>query len=209
MSTWNRPGDAGCFPLELGVVVQDLYTIVEAADNGFRLRRFSYLEHGEERCRMLTRKISDFCSRLLQCDADTSTGNRVFLQEALKNLDYARYSLEKVLRSIHSKNMAGVLFTDKAADELGTLFDGFKYCLKNLYDLFVTGNMVLKKHVEEQLEYYAGLCRNYANEHEDRLIKGVCLPKSSSMYLIILDAMSDVFLHTGSLVRQISNSKAN
>ena len=211
MPTWNRPGEAGYYPLELGLVVRELYTIVGDAENGYRLHQASYLEHSEEKCRVLEQSIRDFYSRLLHPDTDAGAniGSRVFLQEAFKNLDYARYSLEKVVRSIRSKIMDGVLFTDRAADELDILFDGFKSCLKNLYDLLVTGNMVLKKHVEEQVDYYRGLCRNYASEHEDRLIQGVCLPRSSSMYMIILDSMSDVFWHMGNVIRPIPNKKAN
>jgi len=35
----------------------------------------------------------------------------------------------------------------------------------------------------------------YSEEHDDRLIKGVCQPKSSSLYLNIVDSLSKVVWH--------------
>jgi hypothetical protein len=48
---------------------------------------------------------------------------------------------------------------------------------------------------------------NYAIEHEDRLISGVCVPKASPLYINILDCLSRVNWHTMRAVERFSSKK--
>ena len=103
-----------------------------------------------------------------------------------------KYSLDKIIGSVHTKVDEGVLFSDKAVVELKDFFSVVLDGLRQVHDLILTGNNVIVDYVVQRVEVYEEIGNKYAEEHQDRLIKGICLPKSSLIYLIILDSLKDI-----------------
>jgi len=112
--------------------------------------------------------------------------------EVINELQRIKYSLDKIVDNIRAKAEEGVLFSDKALTELTDFFTAAIDSLKHVHDLILTRNPVLVKHIVDKSEKYEVIGREYAEEHQDRLIKGICLPKSSLIYLVILDSLKDV-----------------
>ncbi len=112
--------------------------------------------------------------------------------EVANELQKIRYSVDKMTGSIRNKIDEGVLFSDKAVVELKDFFNAVLEGLRNIHDLILTRNPVLIKHIIQQVEEFESTARKYAEEHEERLIKGICLPKSSLIYLLILDSLKDI-----------------
>lgn len=119
--------------------------------------------------------------------------------ENKSNIEAAVKSMDKLLEAVETKIMSGILFSERAVKELDILFDGLGAYLANIRDFLTTGNEVLRKHVKNEAEKYAGLAREFATMHEERLIKGICLPRSSSIYLNMLNGLSGIFYNLGQL----------
>ncbi len=112
--------------------------------------------------------------------------------EVCSELKKIKYSLDKIIGSIRTKADEGVLFSDKAMLELKDFFSTAIDGLKHVHDLILTQNPVLISHIIQRAENYEEVARKYAEEHQDRLIRGICLPKSSLVYLLILDSLKDI-----------------
>jgi Na+/phosphate symporter len=107
-------------------------------------------------------------------------------------LQKMKYSNDKIIASIRTKADDGVLFSDKAVMELKDFFTVIIDGLKQIHDLILTNNHVLVTYIVSKAEAYEEVGRRYAEEHQDRLIKGICLPKSSLLYLLILESLKDI-----------------
>lgn len=120
-------------------------------------------------------------------------------KEMAGKLESARINADRVIAGVEEKIKQGILFSERAVKELDILFDGLSGYAININDFLVTGNEVLKKHIKEDAEKYAKYSREFATMHEERLIKGVCVPQSSSMYLDMLNGLSGIFYHLARL----------
>jgi Na+/phosphate symporter len=114
--------------------------------------------------------------------------------------DYA----ESIISCTRSKISEGMLFSDKANDELGFLFTGGSKLLKSLRDAVVTRNEVLIGHIQEEGEHLWNQASLFASEHERRLVTGVCMPKHSSVFLDILDSMKQIVGHAKEIVTRLA-----
>jgi len=112
--------------------------------------------------------------------------------EVLTEIQKIVYSADKMINNLRKKIDEGVLFSDKALAELKDIFSAVLNCLKTSHDLFLTQNPVLVQHILRQTERYDNITSKYAEEHQDRLIRGVCLPKSSLIYLLVLETLKDI-----------------
>lgn len=102
------------------------------------------------------------------------------------------YSTDKMINNVRKKIDEGVLFSDKATLELKDIFGAVLNCLMTSHDVLLTKNPVLVEHILRQTEKYDDITCKYAEEHQDRLIRGVCLPKSSLIYLLLLESLKDI-----------------
>lgn len=110
----------------------------------------------------------------------------------LSHLEKINYNLGKINELINNKISDGIIFSEKAAAELGEVFIGAGSLLQNIHDAMITDNDQLIKHVIKNSRDLWEQSREFANEHEDRLIKGICLPKASFIYLLTLDSLKDI-----------------
>lgn len=118
--------------------------------------------------------------------------DRTTVLQFLKSMEQIKYSAVKIGESVNSKIKDGILFSDKAVTELKDVFDVVLDCLKNAGDLAVTGNKVIAGHLISRADLYNRVVMDYATEHEERLIRGICLPKSSIIYLTMMDSLKDI-----------------
>lgn len=131
-----------------------------------------------------------------------STANIVEISSELQKI---AYSADKMVINIRRKIDEGVLFSDKAVAELKDIFGAVLNCLNNSHDLFLTKNPVLVEHILQQTVKYEEIIRRYAEEHQDRLIRGVCLPRSSLIYLLILESLKDILWYIRCIAKSFQN----
>ena len=117
------------------------------------------------------------------------------LMSILSSIEMAVTGLDSVLQHVRAKISEGILFSDKAVGEIRHLFKETLDILKTAGDTLVTRNEVLMKHVVVKYNNLNEIVEVYAEEHEERLIKGLCEAKHSPVYLNIMDSIMTVVWH--------------
>ncbi len=121
----------------------------------------------------------------------------------INSLESMKYNVVKVMNQTSSKIYDGVLFTEKAVSELKNLFGLVVELVNDLNDVLITENQVLIKHIIDQVKVIEEETQKYATEHEERLVVGQCLPKSSTLYLLILDSLRDILWYVKSISKEL------
>lgn len=121
----------------------------------------------------------------------------------ISNYQKIAFNLEKINSHTRNKNLEGILFTEKAVTELEELFRGVNNLFTHMNDVVITRNPVLIDYILREKRNHKKMARDFAMEHEERLIKGVCLAHSSSIYLYILDALEDILWHLQAIVEEL------
>ncbi|MBM2834048.1 MAG: hypothetical protein HW406_1209 [Candidatus Brocadiaceae bacterium] len=129
------------------------------------------------------------------------------MMAVIGHIEMATNGLDGILQNVKTKVNEGVLFSDKGVNEISHLFKETLDLLKTAGDAILTKNEVLKKYVADKYVSLSQTVDAYSEEHEDRLIKGVCQPKSSSLYLNIVDSLLKVVWHEKQAVDRLFGSR--
>ncbi len=122
----------------------------------------------------------------------------------INSLESMKYNVIKVMNQTSTKVYDGILFTEKAVGELKILFSSVIDLVNDLNDVLITENQVLIQHIFDQVKDIEKKSKNYATEHEERLVVGQCLPKSSTLYLLILDSLRDIIWYIKSISKELA-----
>ncbi|HHT9120677.1 MAG TPA: hypothetical protein ACFYD3_09105 [Candidatus Hypogeohydataceae bacterium YC41] len=130
-------------------------------------------------------------------------------KEKLKALVAATSHLERAVEAIkgmfphmRTKINEEILFSDRAIGEMKYLFENTREVVKSAGDTFLTRNQFLMERVLEKGVLLNEIADSYALSHEDRLIAGVCMPKSSPLYINILECIVRVNWHTTMAIKK-------
>jgi hypothetical protein len=104
-------------------------------------------------------------------------------------------NIEKLSECIEKKNSENILFSDKAVKETIFLLQRLNEILTPTADIVLARNTFLSMYIEESQAGVGKMATEYATLHEERLIKGVCLPVASSLYINMLDAIKSIAWH--------------
>lgn len=97
----------------------------------------------------------------------------------------------------------GTLFTDRAMREVGGLIALAIEILEGVRDAIGTGNLVLVRYVIDAGRSCETRVNEYAHFHEKRLIEGVCQPRASSIYLMMLDDIRGIEWHARQIAEKL------
>jgi Na+/phosphate symporter len=128
-------------------------------------------------------------------------------QSVLTRLQLIAEKLGGLIDPIEKKIKEGVLFSEKAVSQTNHLFDHQAGLLRSLLDILKTDNKLLKKFVLDEGQKLIQNCLEFATEHEERMIEGLCLPQAAPLFLTILDNMRAAAQHEVDIV-QILGQKA-
>jgi len=98
-------------------------------------------------------------------------------------------SLETILRCCRIKAKEGIVFSDKADEELNQLFSLLLEMMNNVRDAFRTPNKLLLESIISQSRQLTGTLENCRLAHWERLEAGFCSPRACSAFLAVLDSM--------------------
>ena len=111
------------------------------------------------------------------------------------NIELSTDIMDNMIRHIRVILNEKILFSDKAVKEVTQLFKETLDVLKTARDAIVTKNEVLRKHILDKYESVSKLVSEYSEEHEERLVMGICTPRNASLYLNIVDSQLKVVTH--------------
>ncbi len=104
-------------------------------------------------------------------------------------------NIEKLSECVEKKTSESILFSDKAVKETIFLLQRLTEILSPTADIVLARNTFLCMYVEESQAGVGKMAIEYATLHEERLIKGVCVPVASSLYVPMLDAIKSIAWH--------------
>lgn len=112
------------------------------------------------------------------------------------SFDCMTYNIEGVLDRLRAKSENHILFSDQAVKEVNDIFQETSRLLEYLPNLITTGNKLLGQRIGEEGKSVFEVVNAYCEEHQERLIEGICVPKHSPIYLGILESLKGVMVHT-------------
>ncbi|MBI4823312.1 MAG: hypothetical protein HY805_03665 [Nitrospirae bacterium] len=104
-------------------------------------------------------------------------------------------SIGRVGDAVAQKINEGILFSDKAMDEINFLIEKTKDILSNTSDMILARNRIVAGYIAESETNISNTANDFSTRHEERLIEGTCLPKASSLYIEILSAFKSIAWH--------------
>ena len=167
------------------------------------------VQAGDEEINHLELDIENECLRIFALTHPVA-GDLRFVMAVLRinnNLERIGDNVEYLVRAIGRTIADGVPFSERAMTEIDTLFEKVIELVECVRDAIGTENKVLMRHIIEEGGNCERLLNDFALFHQERLIEGLCSPKSSSVYLAILDYLKGIEEHVRQMARALLVSK--
>ena len=179
-------------------VCQSLIKMLELSFQGFRKYTEESFREVEEVTNVVRKNSSELTSLLISSSSSSERGRewvKPYLSIA-SSFDRMTFNIEGIVDRLKSKVQNRILFSDRAVKEINDVFQEAMDILENLPDLILTQNKLFAQRIEEKGKSVFKIAKGYSEEHEERLIQGICVPKSSPIYLGILECLKGVIGHS-------------
>ena len=180
------------------LVCQSLMRMLELAFEGFQKPTERFFEEEAE----FEDKIYEYSSELTGfiISKSPSSGRekervKPYLSIA-SSLGRLTYNIQGILDRVRGKSENHILFSDQAVKEVSGLFQEAIRLLENLPNLLTTESKSLAQRVGEEGRSMLRIADAYSEDHEERLIDGICVPEHSPLYLSIIESLKGVMVHT-------------
>ena len=183
---------------KLAEVAHRLGRMLELAFRAFRKPTDASMEGVEEAVTEVKRSSSDLTHFLISKSSSDEKGKewvKPFLSMA-SNFDRMTYNIEGLMRQLRLMMRDQISFSDRGVKEINDIFQEAMDFLEDLPELILTQNKGQAQHIGEQVRSVMKIANAYAEEHEERLLRGICMPKSSPIYLGILESLKGVIVYT-------------
>lgn len=104
--------------------------------------------------------------------------------------------LEDMGKALKMKISERILISDRAVTEISYISQELREMTKAASDLVVVKNPVLVRYIQEAESMISRTTTEYATQHEERLIEGLCLPLASPIYLKLLESFKGIARET-------------
>ncbi len=195
-------------------VCQSLIKMLALSFQGFRIYKEESLKEVEKVKNEVRNNSSELAHFLILKSSPYEKGKewaKPYLSMA-SSLDRINYNIEGIVDRLKSKVQNQILFSDQAVKEINDVFQEAMILLERLPDLILTPNKLLAQNIGEQVRSVLKIANGYSEGHEERLMQGVCTPKSSPTYLDILESLKGIIAHilevSGKIVSLSSQSKS-
>ncbi|KKL05628.1 hypothetical protein LCGC14_2604140 [marine sediment metagenome] len=173
--------------------------MLEMIYEGFRKHNLSSIGKVEEVEEKLYKDSECLLKSILRERSNEDIKHFIPLPE---NFDRVGKGLNKLFNATKKKIREDALFSDKSVKEAYKLFDETLVLLKSVSNCISTSNGDLAKHMDENGKRLCELADEYATFHEERLIAGVCMPKSAPIYLDILESFRSVVWNVRKILQE-------
>ncbi len=114
-------------------------------------------------------------------------------------------NIKNIIDNTSKKIEEGILFSDRAAQELNLLFSRCNELIICVSDLIETRNDYLSSHIVNEVAKCYAMANEFSTVHEERLISGVCSHRSSVIYLHILNSLKEILCYYKEIAGRIVN----
>lgn len=177
-------------------------------------RRFPHLtkewiREGEEAKEEVGKQSSELTRLLLETSKAKENGRervKPFLS-MVSHFDRMAYNADGVLDRLRRMVDEGLLFSDRGIKEVKDIAAETIDLMKNLPDLLTTQNRLLAQKMREKGKNLFKLTDDYAEEHVERLIEGLCMAKSAPVYLGLLESFKALTFHVLEISEKVVSLK--
>ena len=173
--------------------------MLEMIYEGFRKHNLSSIGKVEEVEEKLYKDSECLLKSILRERSNEDIKHFIPLPE---HFDRVGKGLNKLFNATRKKIREDMLFSDKSVKEAYKLFDETLVLLKSVSNCISTSNGDLAKHMDGNGKRLCELADEYAIFHEERLIAGVCVPKSAPIYLDILESFRSVVWNVRKILQE-------
>lgn len=188
---------------DIYLVLHKTQQMLDLTADAFLKNRASKLDEAVEISKEIHKKEDNLTDALAKMGASSSEAKAIL--SVPSHLEKIASSIERIIDHSRNKIREGMLFSDKALQESGTLFSKTRELLKKAAEGAITGPREGGDGIKGDSDAIIRLTNDYAAAHEERLVTGECSPKSSSTYLCILYAFDDIASHAKEAVRKLAS----
>ncbi|MCX8118690.1 MAG: hypothetical protein N3G78_12270 [Desulfobacterota bacterium] len=173
--------------------------LLELIFKGFRTLKMEAIEEAERAIGEIRSELTDLTGFLIQKGSTHTEGGRDWAKPYLSLssiFERMLYNMEGMVDRLRAMVRQHILFSDRAVKEVNEVFQVAMDLLENLPDLIRTRNKFLAQHIGEQVRSILKIANGFSEAHEERLIQGICMPKSSPIYLGLLESLKGIIFHT-------------
>lgn len=188
----------------LAPIFHNLLAMRRSARDAFNRHNRDQLQDLQNLQGTVTRNITEASRQVQSMIARKSEAEQkafLRLETILRHLGEVNASLGGLADPIQKKIKGGVLFSDKAVTQSNYLFDQHGGMIRSLLDIVKTDNEFLKRYVKSEARNLVQACGDYATEHQDRLIEGLCTPQAAPIFLAILESMRTLGQTEGAIAK--------
>lgn len=168
--------------------------MLELIFEGFRTLKEKSVQEAEQIKEEIRRNSSELAKYLIQKSSPQDKGKewvKPYLSMAT-SFDRMTHHMEGMVDRLKTMLKEHILFSDRAVKEVNDIFQEAMNLLESLPDLIQTRNKFLAQHIGERVRSILKIANGFSEEHEERLIQGVCMPKSSPLYLGLLESLEGI-----------------
>jgi len=111
--------------------------------------------------------------------------------------------LESIANCCKIRCRDGVPFTDKVVAEVDGMFGALLDIMNNFRDALIRPNKVILEYVVTESNNLDHVCQDLQLSHVERLLSGSTAPRSSSLYLDIIESTQSVNRHVKSMAQEM------
>jgi Na+/phosphate symporter len=178
-------------------VSQSLSDMLELAFQAFRKPSDETIREADEAKTEVQKSSAELTRFLIDKGASSDEEKervKPFISVA-SSFDRMLYNIEGLLNQLRIMIRENITFSDRAIKETNDVFQEAMNLLEKLPDLIATQSKTEAQQMGEKIRPIFKIANGYSESHEERLMHGICLPKSSPIYLGILESLRGVFLH--------------
>lgn len=107
----------------------------------------------------------------------------------LPTLQRVGLAMDDVLSRLRRKVETGMLFTDRANTEIVDIMRRVRDLVRDTKDYIATKNPTLFETGKADFQKLFDLVHKYAEEHQQRMISGICTPRGSYIYVDMVESL--------------------
>lgn len=111
--------------------------------------------------------------------------------------------LTNLLQACRIRSQEDMIFSDKANEEVEQMFGLLEDMLVNFRDTLIAPNVFLLDHVTSLADTIDQKCQDWALAHIERLLRSICTPRSSSVYMNMLESTQSLSRHVKQMAQKL------
>ncbi|HEB74753.1 MAG TPA: hypothetical protein ENJ04_00160 [Nitrospirae bacterium] len=181
---------------------QGLEEAISLLYNAFIYNRETFIDEAE----VIIRGVKDVEKELTDAliSASKSDESARLFASIPAHIERMAGNLEHIARSIRTKVRDSILFSDKAISEVSFLFQRTREILNTTSDLILARNTFIANYIKKSEAEIEHTANQFATLHEERLVEGLCLPKSSGLYIVMLDSIKRIAYHAKEIAEKLT-----